>query len=91
MSSTMAERDDMMDKSNKAVYHLLYTMYIMEDMIDFIKENNEKTIEQQMELLKKHRWLGTKDFLQLAEKWLRICKGEECCGNPFKCMGNCHG
>ena len=21
----------------------------------------------------------------------RVIKKEECCGNPFKCMGNCHG
>lgn len=91
MSSTMQERDDMIEKSCKAGYDLSYTMYIMEEMIDFIKANTEKTIEQQLELLKKDRWLGTEYFLPKAEMWLRICKGEECCGNPFKCMGNCHG
>jgi len=74
MSSTMAERDDMIEKSAKAGYDLSYTMYIMEEMIDFIKNTNEKTVEEQLKLLKKDRWLGTEYFMPNAEKWLNVCK-----------------
>ena len=95
MSSTMQEREDMIEKSNKAGYHLSYTMYIMEEMIDFIKNTKGKTVDEQMELLKQDRWLGTHYFQPHARKWLELCQQEEqkeeCCGNPFKCMGNCHG
>ena len=74
MSSTMQERDYMIDKSAQAGYHLSYTMYIMEEMIDFIKNNKGKTISEKMALLKKDRWLGQPDFMQLADKWLNICE-----------------
>ena len=74
MSSTMQERDYMIDKSIQAGYHLSYTMYIMEEMIDFIKNNKGKTINEKMELLKKDRWLGQPDFMQRADKWLNICE-----------------
>ena len=74
MSSTMQERDDMIEKSNKAGYHLSYTMYIMEDMIDFIKNNKDKSIPEKLELLKQDRWLGQPDFMQLADKWLQACE-----------------
>lgn len=77
MSSTMAERDDMIDKSNKAGYSLSYTMYIMEEMIDFIKNTKGKAVEEQLELLKKDRWLGTEYFLPNAEKWLNLCNTKE--------------
>jgi hypothetical protein len=70
----MQERDYMIDKSDQAGYHLSYTMYIMEEMIDFIKNNKGKTISEKMELLKKDRWLGQPDFMQLADKWLNICE-----------------
>jgi hypothetical protein len=70
----MAERDDMIEKSAKAGYDLSYTMYIMEEMIDFIKNTNEKTVEEQLKLLKKDRWLGTEYFMPNAEKWLNVCK-----------------
>jgi hypothetical protein len=59
MSSTMQERDDMIEKSAKAGYNLSYTMYIMEEMIDFIKNTKGKSIDEKMELLKTDRWLGT--------------------------------
>lgn len=74
MSSTMAERDYMIDKSTKAGYHLSYTMYIMEEMIDFIKNNKDKSIDEKLELLKQDRWLGQPDFMQLADKWLQACE-----------------
>jgi hypothetical protein len=70
----MQERDYMIDKSSQAGYHLSYTMYIMEEMIDFIKNNKGKTISEKMELLKKDRWLGQPDFMQRADKWLNICE-----------------
>ena len=76
MSSTMQERIDMIEKSQKAGYHLLYSMYIMEDMIEFSKTNKGKPIDEQFELLKKHRWLGTDFFLPRAKQWLQICKGD---------------
>lgn len=75
MSSTMKEREDMMVKSSKAGYDLTYTMYIMEEMIDFIKNTKDKTIDEQMELLKKDRWLGTSYFLPRAKQWLEVCNG----------------
>ena len=75
MSSTMQERYDMMEKSNKAGYHLSYTMYIMEEMIDFIKNNQGKSVDEQLELLKKDRWLGTEYFLPKAKQWLEVCNG----------------
>ena len=79
MSSTMQEREDMMEKSAKAGYHLSYTMYIMEEMIDFIKNNEGKSIDEKMELLKKDRWLGTEYFLPRARQWLQVCNNEEVC------------
>lgn len=82
MSSTMQEREDMIEKSNKAGYHLSYTMYIMEEMIDFIKNTKGKTVDEQMELLKKDRWLGTHYFQPHARKWLEICQqSEEVCND----------
>lgn len=81
MSSTMQERDDMMEKSNKAGYHLSYTMYIMEEMIDFIKNTQGKTVEEQLELLKQDRWLGTHYFQPHAKKWLELCQKEEVCND----------
>ena len=73
MSSTMAERDDMIQKSYEAGYDLSYTMYIMEEMIDFIKKTQGKSVSEKMELLKQDRWLGTNYFMPRAEKWLTIC------------------
>jgi hypothetical protein len=73
MSSTMQEREDMIEKSIKVGYHLSYTMYIMEEMIDFIKNNKGKSVDEKMELLKKDRWLGTTYFLPNARKWLEVC------------------
>lgn len=73
MSSTMAEREDMMQKSCEAGYDLSYTMYIMEEMIDFIKKTKGKSVSEKMELLKQDRWLGTSYFIPRAEKWLTIC------------------
>jgi hypothetical protein len=73
MSSTMQERDDMIEKSVKVGYHLSYTMYIMEEMVDFIKNNKGKSVDEKMELLKKDRWLGTSYFLPRAKQWLEIC------------------
>jgi hypothetical protein len=69
----MQERDDMMEKSSKAGYSLTYTMYIMEEMIDFIKNNKGKTVAEQYELLKEDRWLGTPYFLPRAKQWLELC------------------
>lgn len=77
MISTMQEREDMMEKSVKAGYHLSYIMYIMEEMIDFIKNNQGKSIDEKMELLKKDRWLGTSYFLPHAKQWLQLCNNEE--------------
>lgn len=77
MSSTMKERDDMIEKSSKAGYQLSYTMYIMEEMIEFIKNTKGKSVDEQMELIKKDRWLGTSYFLPHARQWLHICKQEE--------------
>ena len=72
--------------SEKAGFHLTYSMYIMEDMISFIKNYKNKTIDEQYELLKQHRWLGTKYFLPLGKQWLQVCKDEEMTtlekGNP---------
>ena len=73
MSSTMQERVDMMEKSSKAGYSLTYTMYIMEEMIDFIKNNKGKKVDEQMELLKEDRWLGTSYFFPYCRKWLELC------------------
>jgi hypothetical protein len=73
MSSTMQERVDMMEKSSKAGYSLTYTLYIMEDMINFIKNNKGKTVDEQMELLKEDRWLGTSYFFPYSRKWLELC------------------
>lgn len=77
MSSTMQERDDMIEKSSQAGYQLSYTMYIMEEMIEFIKNTKGKSVDEQMELIKKDRWLGTSYFLPRARQWLHICKQEE--------------
>lgn len=81
MSSTMLEREDMMEKSGKAGYHLSYTMYIMEEMIDFIKNTKGKPVEEQLEFLKKDRWLGTEYFLPRAKQWLQLCNSEEICND----------
>jgi len=69
----MLEREDMIEKSEKAGYHLSYTMYIMEEMIDFIKNNKGTSVDEQLELLKKDHWLGTEYFLPRAKQWLEIC------------------
>ena len=81
MSSTMQERDDMIEKSAKAGYDLSYTMYIMEEMIDFIKNTRGKSIDEKMELLKMDRWLGTSYFLPRAKQWLQLCNNEEVCND----------
>ena len=73
MSSTMQEREDMIEKSSKAGYQLSYTMYIMEEMIDFIKNTKGKSVDEKFELLKKDRWLGTEYFLPKAKQWLEVC------------------
>lgn len=74
--STMQERVDMIEKSEKAGYHLSYTMYIMEDMIEFVKTTSHLPIPEQLEELKKHRWLNTDYFMPNAQRWLEICKQE---------------
>jgi hypothetical protein len=81
MSSTMQERELMMEKSSQAGYSLTYTMYIMEEMIDFIKSTKGKPVEEQLETLKKDRWLGTTYFLPNARKWLEVCSNEEVCND----------
>lgn len=43
-------------------------------MIDFIKNNQDKSIPEKLELLKQDRWLGQPDFMQLADKWLQACE-----------------
>lgn len=81
MSSTIQERKDMIEKSNQAGYSLSYTMYIMEEMIDFIKNTKGKSTDEQLELLKKDRWLGTSYFLPHAKQWLQLCNNEEVCND----------
>ena len=62
MMSTLEERMIMIDKSEKAGYHISYTMCIMEEMIQFSKTTKGKSISEKLALLDKNRWLGTSLF-----------------------------
>ena len=72
--STMQEREEMIDKAMKAGMNLTYIVYILDYMMDFIKEHGSKPMEEKLELVKQHRWLGADYFVPLAGNWLKICE-----------------
>ncbi len=60
--STLEERTEMVDKAEKAGYHISYIVCIIEQLVDFSKAVKGKSLEEKENMLDQHRWLGTASF-----------------------------